>query len=613
MSTTLKGKKKAAVEKIVKRDLQFGSNIIVFCGTRGSAENLADELAETVNKSIGKEERKIAQQIGVRLKAEFPYLIGLQDLISNGVAYHHAGLEVDLRKYISDAFRERRIRVLCATPTLSAGVNLPAGSVIVMDLTHGRERATVAELVNMLGRAGRPGLDNSGVGYFLCKEELSNNPNVQKFISRVKNSQVEKLESQIGKSMTNALYFVLSTAARFKGIARDDLITVYNTTLWGYENPLQPPLLPARDAVKQIEGSISPPTSSVKIDKQSISVHNGCLTARGGGGNYKISLGERECTCTCPDFTMRHNHSCKHIKQLRYDAVFGEIGKKKPEARAIAIQSIQADGLVSNPMYMLTTSVDLLLSWNFLVERDLKLVATQDGLQALSNFLLDMSHVRLLRDRIAKCSEAQNEEEVIGWAIEDYRNRGSQEESGKSDLSSELSQAVFHHIDNGPYKEILPQKQIQKFLDVKDRMEQIFRSYLAFCPKNKKQLRAYIKTAKRRVHFGCRNDLLPLMILNLPEINEAAKAKLLCRNRINDLFTLAKTNPQTIVQILGIAQEDAKTTIETAQSVVQLIQAFQPTQDMAALNMLGIRTEIQVDDLVDYYLPNRQSQNNQLT
>lgn len=598
-----KGKKKEAVKKIVKDSLPFG-NIIVFCGTKNWTEGLANELCDTVNKFMGQEEKKAANLLGEQLKKEFPYMISLQDLISKGIAYHHAGLEVDLRKRISDAFRERKIKIICATPTLSAGVNLPARFVIVKDLKHGRESISVAEIVNMLGRAGRPGYDKFGTGYFLFPREHSKKPNSEKFITRVKKSKVEKLESQIGKSTTNALYFVLSSAARFKGLTREELIEVYNTTLWGHENPLQAPLLSTIDSARRIESSIQPPSSIVNIEKISVKIHNQTIQAKGGKRNYEITINKDKCSCTCPDYKMRHNHCCKHIKQLRYEAVLGEIGKNNPQARNIAIESLQTSGLPNDPMYMLSNSVDLLLSWNFIEESKEtgKLIATRDGLQALSNYLLDMAHVRLLRDRIANCKTTSNEEEIIEWAIQDYRKPGNVEENTESPISDELQQAIKEHIKNKSYKEILPQKQIQAFLEVKDRMDQMFRSYLAFCPKNNEQLRKQIKTARRRLHYGCQGELLPLMILNLLKVNEASKAMILFKTGIKNVIDLSGANPFEIAQLLKITEEEAKNTLKKTRSITQLVQNFQPTEDMSALNMLAIRTEIKTEDLADYLL-----------
>jgi Superfamily II helicase len=83
-----------------------------------------------------------------------------------GVAFHHAGLRSDHRIRIESAFRNRDLRVICATPTLAAGVNVPARRVVVRDLKRytGEKMARLPalEVHQMCGRAGRPHLDPYG-------------------------------------------------------------------------------------------------------------------------------------------------------------------------------------------------------------------------------------------------------------------------------------------------------------------------------------------------------------------------------------------------------------------------------------------------------------------
>ncbi|MEB3764890.1 MAG: DEAD/DEAH box helicase [Desulfurococcales archaeon] len=106
----------------------------------------------------------------------------LADLMTRGVAYHHAGLSSAQRQIIEEAFREGAIAVIHATPTLAAGVNLPARTVIVEEYYRYeqglRRPIQVFEYKQLAGRAGRPGYDDVGEAIIIASrndsvEELS--------------------------------------------------------------------------------------------------------------------------------------------------------------------------------------------------------------------------------------------------------------------------------------------------------------------------------------------------------------------------------------------------------------------------------------------------------
>ena len=96
---------------------------IVFCHSKAGTENLADLLAAAHN--IGHRDSTTA---GVASQTR---VSKLQRVLMYGIAYHHAGLEVDDRRLVEKAFMDGKIRVLCATSTLAMGVNLPAHLVVI--------------------------------------------------------------------------------------------------------------------------------------------------------------------------------------------------------------------------------------------------------------------------------------------------------------------------------------------------------------------------------------------------------------------------------------------------------------------------------------------------
>jgi helicase len=98
----------------------------------------------------------------------------LAALVECGTAFHHAGLAGAHRRLIEALFRQRKIKILTATPTLAFGVNLPARTVIINDYRrwepgYGNYPIKVLEYKQMAGRAGRPKYDKVGESVLIAK------------------------------------------------------------------------------------------------------------------------------------------------------------------------------------------------------------------------------------------------------------------------------------------------------------------------------------------------------------------------------------------------------------------------------------------------------------
>lgn len=87
-------------------------------------------------------------------------------MIENGFASHHAGLLPDLKHLVENLFQAGLIKVVFATETLAAGINMPARSTVITSISKrtndGHRVLTASEFLQMSGRAGRRGMDTVG-------------------------------------------------------------------------------------------------------------------------------------------------------------------------------------------------------------------------------------------------------------------------------------------------------------------------------------------------------------------------------------------------------------------------------------------------------------------
>ena len=159
---------------LVTDAVKRGKGALVFVSTRRSAEKEALAISKLVSPHLTKPEKRALESLANQLE-DNPTSEKLKKAIKGGVAFHHAGLSRVERTLIEDAFREGLIKVITATPTLSAGVNLPSFRVIIRDTKRyagfGWTDIPVLEIQQMMGRAGRPRYDKYGEAIIVARTD----------------------------------------------------------------------------------------------------------------------------------------------------------------------------------------------------------------------------------------------------------------------------------------------------------------------------------------------------------------------------------------------------------------------------------------------------------
>ncbi|GAA5888947.1 hypothetical protein JCM5296_002752 [Sporobolomyces johnsonii] len=154
-----------------------GKPVLIFCNTRKGCLQAAEALAKEYQASL-------SSSASSRSGLAWPkpprsgYTTSdkhLAVLLESGIATHHAGMESNDRRLVERLFVEGQISIVCSTSTLAMGVNLPARMVIIRGtkgFNEGRSAEyTEMEIVQMLGRAGRPQFDTMGVACIMTEKE----------------------------------------------------------------------------------------------------------------------------------------------------------------------------------------------------------------------------------------------------------------------------------------------------------------------------------------------------------------------------------------------------------------------------------------------------------
>ena len=157
--------------------------------------------------------------------------------VADGVAFHHAGLKREERSLIEEGFRKGYISVIAATPTLAAGLNLPARRVIIRDYMRftggaGMQPIPVMEYHQMAGRAGRPHLDPYGEAVLIAKSQQM----IPELIDYFIDAAPENIASQCTDEESMASH-ILSLITSDFAPTTESLTKFMEKTFYAYQHP----------------------------------------------------------------------------------------------------------------------------------------------------------------------------------------------------------------------------------------------------------------------------------------------------------------------------------------------------------------------------------------
>ena len=218
-----------------------GDQCLIFAMTRKNAVGWAKEAGHDVVKMLTENERIELEKISKTILPKDSYdntklTTELAQAVKNGTAFHHAGLDQRCRTIIENEFKNHHIKLLTATPTLAAGVNLPARRVVIPSVmrytNNGLEKISVLEYKQMCGRAGRPQYDDMGESIIISKGYPD------EILEYYVDGEPEPLESKTldeDSSLRINLLGFIYTASKFSATSYEKIIKFFSQTFAAYQ------------------------------------------------------------------------------------------------------------------------------------------------------------------------------------------------------------------------------------------------------------------------------------------------------------------------------------------------------------------------------------------
>lgn len=227
-----------AEEALEEDTIMRGKQALVFVSTRRYAEAFAEKAAKIALRFLKTEERQKLKRLSQEVESALPFPTRqcrrLAKAVAGGAAFHHAGLVSKQRKLIEDSFRSGLLKVIAATPTLAFGVNLPAWRVVIRDARRfgmsGMDWIPSLEVMQMMGRAGRPAFDTEGEAVIVARTDSE----AEELKDRFLRSDPEPIESKLAQDCVLRMH-TLALIATEAAKTREGLMEFFSRTFFGLQ------------------------------------------------------------------------------------------------------------------------------------------------------------------------------------------------------------------------------------------------------------------------------------------------------------------------------------------------------------------------------------------
>ncbi|OYT43329.1 MAG: hypothetical protein B6U88_01355 [Candidatus Aenigmarchaeota archaeon ex4484_56] len=213
----------------IKTIVKKGKQVLIFLSSRRNTESLAEKISKEfplIETELPKKVLSTLENPTKQCKKEY-------ECLRHGIAFHHAGLINKQRILIEKGFREGKIKIICATTTLAAGLNLPAFLVVIRDLKRFSggysQYLPNFEIQQMLGRCGRPKYDKTGLGILVAK----NFSEAEELKERYLYGEIEPITSKLSIEPVLRMHILSLISSEFVR-STDELLKFFEKTFFGY-------------------------------------------------------------------------------------------------------------------------------------------------------------------------------------------------------------------------------------------------------------------------------------------------------------------------------------------------------------------------------------------